>query len=102
MSEILASFGTAFTASAVWALPAAFAWGMVSVLLSPCHLSGVPLVVAYMNGAGAFPDNRRAVDFASRQALLASLRTQIPDDPGVCLNTGQEGNDVVNLTRISP
>ena len=25
----------------------AFLWGVASILLSPCHLAGVPLVVAY-------------------------------------------------------
>lgn len=28
----------------------AFAWGVASVLLSPCHLSGIPLMVAFMTG----------------------------------------------------
>jgi cytochrome c-type biogenesis protein len=67
--DLLASFGTAFTASAGWALAAAFAWGMLSVFLSPCHLSGVPLVVAYMNGAGAFPGTRRAVQLSASFAV---------------------------------
>ncbi len=38
---------------AVWiALPAAFLWGMASVLLSPCHLAGIPLVIGYVSGRG--------------------------------------------------
>ena len=32
------------------ALAAAFAWGVASLLLSPCHLSSIPLVVGYVNG----------------------------------------------------
>jgi cytochrome c-type biogenesis protein len=59
--ELLSSFGNAFAGPAAWAVPAAIAWGMLSVFLSPCHLSGIPLVVAYMNGGGAFPDTRRAL-----------------------------------------
>jgi cytochrome c-type biogenesis protein len=31
------------------ALIAAFAWGIGSILLSPCHLASIPLVVAYVN-----------------------------------------------------
>ncbi len=27
-----------------------FLWGMVSVLLSPCHLASIPLIVAYVGG----------------------------------------------------
>lgn len=32
------------------AILGSFAWGMASVLLSPCHLSGIPLMVAFMTG----------------------------------------------------
>jgi len=28
----------------------AFAWGMISVLFSPCHLASIPLIVAYVGG----------------------------------------------------
>ena len=32
------------------ALVAAFAWGMASLLLSPCHLASIPLVIGFVNG----------------------------------------------------
>lgn len=35
--------------SAIAAL-GAFLWGMVSVMLSPCHLASIPLIVAYVGG----------------------------------------------------
>lgn len=28
---------------------AAFVWGMLSILLSPCHLASIPLIIGYMN-----------------------------------------------------
>ncbi len=34
------------------ALLASFAWGILSILLSPCHLSSIPLVVGYMSSQG--------------------------------------------------
>ncbi len=34
------------------ALAAAYAWGLASLLLSPCHLSSIPLVVGFVNGQG--------------------------------------------------
>lgn len=71
MGEILTAFGNAFAASAALALPAAFLWGVLSVVLSPCHLSSVPLVVAYMNGGAGFPTGRRAL------AISASFATGI-------------------------
>ncbi len=42
------------------ALIAAFAWGVGSILLSPCHLASVPLVVAYIN-RGSVLSTRRAL-----------------------------------------
>ena len=38
---------------AVWiALLASFAWGVLSILLSPCHLSSIPLVVGFITSQG--------------------------------------------------
>jgi cytochrome c-type biogenesis protein len=34
------------------ALVAAVGWGVISILLSPCHLSSIPLVVGYISGLG--------------------------------------------------
>lgn len=75
MVELLTAFGRAFEASAALALPAAFAWGVLSVALSPCHLSSIPLVVAYMSGGDELPTGRRAVVLAGSFAIgiLASI-----------------------------
>ena len=69
MGELFAAFGRAFEASAALALPAAFAWGVLSVVLSPCHLSSIPLVVAYMSGGDELPTGRRAVVLSGSFAL---------------------------------
>ncbi|MFA6596349.1 MAG: cytochrome c biogenesis protein CcdA [Ignavibacteriaceae bacterium] len=38
---------------AVWfAVFASFAWGVLSILLSPCHLSSIPLVVGFISSQG--------------------------------------------------
>jgi cytochrome c-type biogenesis protein len=34
------------------AVLASFGWGVLSVILSPCHLSSIPLVVGYINSQG--------------------------------------------------
>ncbi|MBK9098529.1 MAG: cytochrome C biogenesis protein [bacterium] len=37
----------------VWlAVLASFAWGVLSILLSPCHLSSIPLVVGFISSQG--------------------------------------------------
>jgi cytochrome c-type biogenesis protein len=69
MGEILSAFAQAFSASAALALPASFLWGVLSVVLSPCHLSSVPLVVAYMNGSEEFPTGRRALLISTSFAI---------------------------------
>jgi cytochrome c-type biogenesis protein len=43
------------------ALAAAFAWGLASLLLSPCHLASIPLVVGFVNGQGQVPPARGAL-----------------------------------------
>ncbi|MBV5303557.1 MAG: cytochrome C biogenesis protein [Chlorobium sp.] len=35
-----------------FALLASFVWGMLSVMHSPCHLSGIPLVIGYISSNG--------------------------------------------------
>ena len=42
----------------------AFAWGMVSVLFSPCHLASIPLIVAYVGGQETAIHPRHAVWYA--------------------------------------
>ena len=38
---------------AIWlAVLASFAWGILSILLSPCHLSSIPLVVGFISSQG--------------------------------------------------
>jgi cytochrome c-type biogenesis protein len=40
------------------ALSAAFIWGILSILLSPCHLASIPLIVGYINGQGRISTKR--------------------------------------------
>jgi cytochrome c-type biogenesis protein len=47
------------------ALAAALAWGILSIVLSPCHLASIPLIVGFIQGRGE--------SVPSRAALLAAL-----------------------------
>lgn len=40
-------------------------WGMVSVLLSPCHLASIPLIVAYVGGQDRIVEGRQAAKYAA-------------------------------------
>ncbi|MFH1957256.1 MAG: cytochrome c biogenesis protein CcdA [bacterium] len=53
--------------SAAMAIAGSFIWGILSILLSPCHLAGIPLIVGFINGQGKIPTKR-----AFRISLLFS------------------------------
>lgn len=40
------------------ALAASFAWGVLSILLSPCHLASIPLIVGFIDELGAISTRR--------------------------------------------
>lgn len=40
------------------ALSASLAWGILSVVLSPCHLASIPLIVGFINGQGQMTTRR--------------------------------------------
>ncbi len=69
MTELLTTFGRAFDASGGLAMVAALTWGALSVFLSPCHLSSIPLIVAYMNGGTEPPSTSRASVLATSFAV---------------------------------
>jgi cytochrome c-type biogenesis protein len=68
MQSLFASLSAAVEASPVVALGASFAWGLLSVLLSPCHLASIPLIVGFMSEQKGMTVGR-----AFRIALLFSL-----------------------------
>jgi cytochrome c-type biogenesis protein len=63
MGELFATLTDAVHASAPIAMGAAFVWGVLSILLSPCHLASIPLVVAYISRQGA-DTGKRAFTYA--------------------------------------
>ena len=40
------------------AIIAALVWGILSILLSPCHLASIPLIVGFINGQGQISTRR--------------------------------------------
>ncbi len=68
MQPIFESLTAAVAGAAPLALAAAFAWGLLSVVLSPCHLASIPLIVGFIQGQQE-PSQRRAVVLSSIFAL---------------------------------
>lgn len=59
MEALFITLTQAVTGTPLVALAAAFAWGVLSVVLSPCHLASIPLIVGFIDGQGRMT-NRRA------------------------------------------
>jgi len=74
IDSIVASISSTFASPSALAFGAAALWGLLSVLLSPCHLGAVPLIVAYINN-GKHPDRRTAFgySFLFAMGLLVTL-----------------------------
>lgn len=51
-SALLGALARAVEGYAGLASVAAFVWGILSLVLSPCHLAGIPLIVAFIDGQG--------------------------------------------------
>lgn len=52
---------SALTQSPEIAIGAAFAWGILSVILSPCHIACIPLIVGFIDGQGNISTGRAFV-----------------------------------------
>jgi cytochrome c-type biogenesis protein len=60
MEQLFISLSAAVAAAPFVALAAAFAWGVLSIVLSPCHLASIPLIVGFLQGGGAVTPRRAA------------------------------------------
>lgn len=58
IENLFTTFSNMLNQGAAWPLVAAFAWGVMSIVLSPCHLASIPLVVAYVNRGQASTTGR--------------------------------------------
>lgn len=50
MAELFETLSRAMDGAAVPAIAASFVWGVLSLVLSPCHLSSIPLIIGWMAG----------------------------------------------------
>jgi cytochrome c-type biogenesis protein len=52
MQALFATLTHAIEGAPAIALAAAFTWGILSILLSPCHLASIPLIVGFIDAQG--------------------------------------------------
>jgi cytochrome c-type biogenesis protein len=60
VEELFTNLSHAVEGSPLVALAASFAWGVLSIVLSPCHLASIPLIIGFISGQGVQITARRA------------------------------------------
>lgn len=58
LEQLFTALSHAVQGSAGLALTAAFVWGVLSILLSPCHLASIPLIVGFIDKQGRITTRR--------------------------------------------
>ena len=61
IEQLLGSLSQAVSGAPLLALGAAAGWGVLSILLSPCHLASIPLIVGFIDGQGQMSTRRAFV-----------------------------------------
>lgn len=75
-----------------------FIWGMVSVLLSPCHMASIPLIIAYVGGQQQTLQPKQAAAYSV--AFTTGLFITIALIGIVCALLGRMLGDVGNYWQI--
>jgi cytochrome c-type biogenesis protein len=73
LSSVFVALSAMLESSHTFVLFAAFLWGILSIVLSPCHISSIPLVVGYVNRNG-------------RQSTASALTTSLYFSGGVLIS----------------
>jgi len=58
MQELFTALTKAVEGTPLIALAAAFVWGILSIILSPCHLASIPLIVGFIDEQGRISTRR--------------------------------------------
>ena len=98
MAELLESLGRALYESYPVALGASCLWGLMSMVLSPCHLVSVPLVMGYLSSdSGCFSRRSR---FIHALAFAAGMTFSIVLIGLITLLLGRIAGDIGSTGNI--
>lgn len=64
MNDILLAINSWMVSGTAMAALGCLLWGVVSVLLSPCHLASIPLIIGYVGGQNQLVQGRKAALYA--------------------------------------
>lgn len=74
MEELFTSLTKAVEGTPAIALGAALVWGILSILLSPCHLASIPLIVGFIDDQGkASPSRALAISTLFSVGILVTI-----------------------------
>jgi cytochrome c-type biogenesis protein len=91
MGEVFATLTKAVEGAPAVALGASFLWGVLSIVLSPCHLSSIPLIVGFIDEQGRI-STRRA--FVISTLFSVGILTTIAAIGGITAAAGRMLGDV--------
>jgi cytochrome c-type biogenesis protein len=91
MHDLFAALTRAVEGAPAAALGAAFLWGVLSVLLSPCHLASIPLIVGFIDEQGRITPRRA---FAISALFAGGILLTIAALGAVTAITGRMMGDV--------
>jgi cytochrome c-type biogenesis protein len=91
LGELFVSLTKAVEGTPLVALGASFLWGILSILLSPCHLSSIPLIVGFIDEQGRM-STRRA--FVISLLFSVGILTTIAAIGGITAGAGRMIGDV--------
>ena len=58
MDQLFTNLSHAVEGAALIALAASVIWGVLSIVLSPCHLASIPLIVGFIDKQGRMSTKR--------------------------------------------
>jgi cytochrome c-type biogenesis protein len=96
LARLFGALSHAVAGAPLVALSAAFLWGVLSVVLSPCHLANIPLVIGFIAGQGRIT-TRRA--FGLSALFAAGILTMIGVVGGITVAAGRLAGDVGPFAR---
>ncbi len=74
MEHLFTTLTRALQGAPALALGAALVWGVLSILLSPCHLSSIPLIVGFIGEQGRMTTKRAfAISVIFASGILATI-----------------------------
>jgi cytochrome c-type biogenesis protein len=101
MNELFTALTRAVEGAPLIALSAALLWGILSILLSPCHLASIPLIVGFIDEQGKISTRRAfwiSLLFAAGILVTIGLVGGITAAAGRMMgDVGRYGNYVIAL-----